>query len=970
MNYTIFPDSGQAAQAIKDTVDLTELVSREETLTNNFGAHASKHASKNGKCLHITPEKQLWQCFSCGQGGDIFSWVMDRDGCEFPQAVDWICQTYNLPHPTLDSEQWEQQKMARQETDLIRPIIKQACQWYHSQLKPMPHLIYLQQRGLKQETIDGLLIGYAPDRSNGLYNHLQQKFGYTDDLLLKTGLFYRNDNGKPTDRYRDRYIFPYWQADQILFSIGRSTQDDEPDKKYIKHLTNSERYPFVSASAVQNIIYGSDSIKDANQLIITEGIIDAILGIQAGYSILSPVTVRFSQNQIQQLVKLAEGASTVYIINDNEESDVGLKGALATAEALYRQGKDVRLVTLPRDSDQEKVDLADFLQSEKNLEPILKTAPGYLNFKIYQLHQFDGAERQRLLKQTAQLLTRLPSFEQEPYIQQVVSEGLMTKRPFQALLKQVAIEGKQEQAQEREQEARRNMGHVEFLRWQVNEIRLNEDKLKDFMVKRNVSSLILEDMKQVGQLHLTEEGNTYWFNKENNKLYEILKDAVDFCTLIDIRYDINASEREYNFVFQAVEAETQANGLKTEIHRLSHFLEGKGLYIHNQDNQIYYLDGQKVELVPNGTDGVLFLSKQGHQPFTYRPNTPTQYMRPMLVENINFDEHGSNLEVFDQRLVFEIWLKSLFFGNLQKTKPIQCFIGEKGSGKSYCQKRVGMFLFGEHFYVDILDKNREDAFIATVTNNAFCAFDNADDHIGWLPTRLAQISTGSQITLRKYYTENQEANYHPKCFVSINARTPNFKRDDVMDRLLPFKVKRFQSFIAENRLTPQLLEARDLIWSDMIDQLNPIVNYLLHDDEATLDTNFRLADFAQFGWKAMRSQKQSADQRQEMGDYWLEILDKLSQAQSEELLVEHPIFMCLEQWMENKDNHDKLMKASELFQELSEVSETHRIGLPYQNARSFGRHMVQIRNNLEQYYTIKVSKYQNQSAYTFSPKND
>jgi len=964
VDYTTFPDSGQAIQAIKETVDLAELVSRDESLNNNFGSHSSKHASKNGKCLHVTPEKQLWRCFSCGEGGDIFSWVMDRDGCGFPEAVDWICQTYNLPHPTLNPDQWEQQKMARQEADLIRPIIKQAMQWYHSQLKPLPHLLYFGQRGIEQETVDQLLIGYAPDKKDGLYKHLRQKYSYPDDLLLKTGLFYSND-GKPTDRYRDRYIFPYWQAGKILFSIGRSTQDVDPAKKYIKHLTNGERYPFVGANAVENIIYGVDSIKDANELIITEGIVDAILGIQAGYSVLSPVTTRFSQNQIQQLVKLAENASSIYMVNDSEESESGLKGALATAEALHQRGKDVRLVTLPR-GHKDKVDLADYLQSGQDLGPVLTTAPTYLEFRIQQLQQFEGAEQQRELKEVARLIVRLPSFERDPYVSQVVDAELMAKRPFQALVKQVAIDIRREQAEEREQEARRNSDHIGFLRFQINEARRNEEKLKDFMVKREVADLVSTDIKQAGQLHVTDDGGKYWFNKEDNRLYEIQRDTDDFRTLLNKRYDINSSERDFEFVFQDLEAETLTNGLPTEVHRLSHFLPDQGLYIYNQDNQIYKLDGSTVELVPNGTDGVLFLGKQSYQPFTYQANTTSGYMRSMLIESINFDELGSNLDVPEQELVFEVWLKSLFFGNLQKTKPIQCFIGEKGSGKSYCQKRIGMFLFGEHFGVDTLEKSREDSFVATITHNAYCAFDNADEPIPWLANRLAEVATGSQITLRKYYTENEEVVYRPKCFVSINARTPHFKRDDVMDRLLPFKVKRFENFVGEEELTPQLLEARDLIWSDMIDQLTPVVDYLLHHDDQAFKSNFRMADFANFGWKLARAK--SPDRRAEAGDEWAEIIAKLGQAQTEELLIDHPIFMCLDLWMENEDNHGKPMQTSQLFQELSNISETYSIGLPYQSARSLGRQMVQLRSNLEEYYQIGISKPLNKLTYTFRPK--
>ena len=80
--------------------------------------------------------------------------------------------------------------------------------------------------------------------------------------------------------------------------------------------------------------------------------------------------------------------------------------------------------------------------------------------------------------------------------------------------------------------------------------------------------------------------------------------------------------------------------------------------------------------------------------------------------------------------------------------------------------------------------------------------------------------------------------------------------------------------------------------------------------------------------------------------------------------------MCLDQWMENEDNHGKLMQTSQLFQELSEVSETYSIGLPYLSARSFGRQLVQLRSNLEEYYKISITKPQNKTHYAFRPKEE
>jgi len=174
--------------------------------------------------------------------------------------------------------------------------------------------------------------------------------------------------------------------------------------------------------------------------------------------------------------------------------------------------------------------------------------------------------------------------------------------------------------------------------------------------------------------------------------------------------------------------------------------------------------------------------------------------------------------------------------------------------------------------------------------------------------------------------------------------------------------------ISENELTPRLLEARNHIWSDMIDQLNPIVDYMLHhDDQASFSSNFRMADFANFGWKALRSKATQPQERQELGDYWLEILDKLDQAQTEELLIDHPIYMCLERWMENTDNHGSPTPTVQLYQQLSEISETYSIGMPYQSSRSFSRQLSQLKSNLLQYYKIEVTKPQNRITYAFWP---
>ena len=187
-----------------------------------------------------------------------------------------------------------------------------------------------------------------------------------------------------------------------------------------------------------------------------------------------------------------------------------------------------------------------------------------------------------------------------------------------------------------------------------------------------------------------------------------------------------------------------------------------------------------------------------------------------------------------------------------------------------------------------------------------------------------------------------------------------------MDRLLPFKVKRYERHLSENTLTLELLENRDLIWSEMMDDLNQIVNYLTQHDDQACESNFRMADFAEFGWKAMRSRTTDLAERQEIGQYWQEILDKLSQAQTEELMIDDPIFLCLEAWMEDPRNHDQFVKARELFMKLKMVAENIGANLPYRGPSGFGRKLRQIISNLELYYQIETRFYANTWYYKFS----
>jgi len=257
---------------------------------------------------------------------------------------------------------------------------------------------YYHARGWSDETIDAKRLGYAPgDTKDRLLEHLHRE-GFDRDAVLASGLFREWDDGNLSATWTGRYVLPYLDADgRPVFAISRATdpahpsdwagrygEDDDP-AKYHKIAVSREEV------TVEEPIYGVETVRDGEPVLITEGIADAIAAHQAGYPCVSPVTTSFKNDDRERLVDTLEerGVPRVYLIQDAERpgSDLddreeltlqqygeGTKGAVRTAEFLATHGVDARIGELPRPG-LDKVDLDDYLRVwSDDLAPILAGA--------------------------------------------------------------------------------------------------------------------------------------------------------------------------------------------------------------------------------------------------------------------------------------------------------------------------------------------------------------------------------------------------------------------------------------------------------------------------------------------------------------------------------------------------------------------------------------------------------------------
>ena len=403
------------------------------------------HNSK-GKNDFITYDNEGFLCFGCGIRGDIFNLVMKGDNCDFLTALKKLSNKAGISLKEMSPEEIDKLKQQKQEEDLILQIQNDVAEFYHKQIddykigdKTIREFEKI-KRGFSDDTINSLKIGYS-DTEDKIVKYLLDKF-HQDDIL-KTGLFFKyGATIKPL--FQGRIVYPYFRYSNAVRFIGRQTENTPKNKyeegKYKKQLSPSER-PYISRVVENKYFYGEDTLKE-DYTIITEGVTDCISLIQAGFSSISPVTVRFRKQDYSKLLSLTNRLKTVYILNDSEESNIGQKGAIETAKFLFATGiEDIRLCELPRAEDQDKIDINDYLKNKKpeeakdSINKLLEASRQIISFLIERIPD-DTIKRKQGLNEVIDLLVGKDDIIIDGFITELHNKTKIGKKELKRLLKE------------------------------------------------------------------------------------------------------------------------------------------------------------------------------------------------------------------------------------------------------------------------------------------------------------------------------------------------------------------------------------------------------------------------------------------------------------------------------------------------------------------------------------------------------
>ncbi|MBZ4329717.1 CHC2 zinc finger domain-containing protein [Corallococcus coralloides] len=384
MSFRVFVEQVRSRSDITDVVGAhVELRPSGSTLKGLSPFHPEKTPS-----FVVWPATQTWHDFSNGGslGGDVFTFVQEREKVDFKEAVFRLAGRAGIPLPAPHDESHARELEALVERRDVERLLTAAADYYHRHLPAnIREESFKQHYGFTDEVVDSFKLGWA---DGGLFAHLREGMGASREAALKTGLFVQLPGGHVEDFFRERLVFPYWKDGRVVYFIARATQytgDEEWEKaKYKKLLTHSERHPYVSPTVRNDYFYNEDAARKADTLLITEGVTDCISAMQAGIPCLSPATTRFRKQDIPRLLKLTRDARRVVICNDAEASGAGEAGARETAAALWAEGREACVALLPRPQGTEKVDVNALVASQgaATLHEVLGRARAYPEYLL------------------------------------------------------------------------------------------------------------------------------------------------------------------------------------------------------------------------------------------------------------------------------------------------------------------------------------------------------------------------------------------------------------------------------------------------------------------------------------------------------------------------------------------------------------------------------------------------------------
>jgi len=335
---------------IKNAADIVEVVSESVLLKKtgkNYVGLCPFHSEKTPS-FTVSPQKQIFYCFGCAAGGNVFSFVMKRDGISFPEAARILSRQYGIDVPVQKMS--KEQKRLRSERENLLAVNRQAMDFFCNNLFNTPSgkqaMQYLKKRGISQETIEVFRLGYAPEGWNNILN-LYKKKKVTLDIVKKAGLIVKRENKDGFyDRFRNRIIFPIFNVNMHVIGFGGRVLDDNLPK----YLNSPETPIYNKSSSLYGLNRARQKCRETETVYIVEGYFDLLALYQNGIqNSVATLGTSITTEHVHILRNAIGKDGHVVIVFDSD--DAGMKAALRSIGIFINAGVDANIMLLPSGHD-------------------------------------------------------------------------------------------------------------------------------------------------------------------------------------------------------------------------------------------------------------------------------------------------------------------------------------------------------------------------------------------------------------------------------------------------------------------------------------------------------------------------------------------------------------------------------------------------------------------------------------------
>ncbi len=333
-----------AKEEVRERVDIVSVVReyvRLEKKGKNYWALCPFH-TEDTPSFSVTPEMDIFKCFGCGKGGDVFTFMMEIEGCEFPEAMRMLADRAGVELPS--GKQSEEERSRRQQFFSLNEYVAERYQEAFWSKPGEQARRYMKERGFSESLLKQFGIGYAPAGWDNLLRALKRD-DRSPKQALELGLLSRS-NDNVFDMFRERVMFPIHDlSERVLGFGGRAINSEDEDTP--KYLNSPETPIFSKREVLYGLPFARESIRKENRCLVMEGYTDVMRCHEAGFeSAVAALGTALTAQQVHQIQRYADEIVLVY---DGDEA--GKKAARRGGEVGLKNGLKATVVLLPAGTD-------------------------------------------------------------------------------------------------------------------------------------------------------------------------------------------------------------------------------------------------------------------------------------------------------------------------------------------------------------------------------------------------------------------------------------------------------------------------------------------------------------------------------------------------------------------------------------------------------------------------------------------